>query len=263
METVELYCSQQVSRIRIRFRSLAGRIIPRFKPLVRKVCIYLLCCVGFIEVTAQNKWIVPENPGSKRHHINRLRSIVTERSKTPNPNSGHPLQLSSSGHEDKDTFAKIEGAFGIHLGETVKPDVRLFHDRMRGNAPYFNIFPEQTLTSEFMVDYQVLLTFDEKRVAMIKAKCILNSIHDVRPFSQHVQHYILTKYGTGHQRVQTHKHGGSWYYFKPGQPHVFIRIEAVSTSGIVMIQYGDEQLLREIEKEMLDRRFGKLNLSAL
>lgn len=199
---------------------------------------------------AQQNWLVPLRPETIR------RPAPPELARVPNASENGSIPDHS---EEKE----IRGAFGFALGEKVDPRFKLYHDSHEKDLPYYKITPELTLTEKISIDYRVLLTPGEKRVALIRAKCILESFHDVRSFSQRIQELILTKYGKGTQHIQPTKFGRKWYYSKSKQPTVSISIEADSTTGIVYIQYSDEALVSEIRRDVWEKRVGKFNLSAL
>ena len=211
----------------------------------------LLCCTICLsagESLAQQNWLVPLRSGANPQ---RTSPAVTPSPIISVPTPGQPQNTA------------IKGAFGFTLGERVAPGFKLYHDSHEEDLPYYKVHPEMTLTDNISIDYKVLLTPTDRRVALIKAKCILASFNEVRSFSRRIQELIFSKYGKGNQYVLPTKFGNKWFYSKSKHPRVVICIEADSTTGIVHIQYSDETLVNEIRRDVLEKRVGKLNISAL
>jgi len=211
----------------------------------------LLCCAICLsagESLAQQNWLVRLRSGTSPQ---RTSPPVTQSPTISTPTPGKPQNT------------EIKGAFGFTLGERVNPKFKLYHDSHEEDLPYYKVNPEMTLTENISIDYKVLLTPTDRRVALIKAKCILASFNEVRSFSQRIQELIFSKYGKGNQHILPTKFGNKWFFSKPRHPNVFICIEADSTTGIVYIQYSDETLVSKIRREVLEKRVGKLNISAL
>lgn len=245
--------------VELRPMAAAGRMPERTKKTAEKgrcslrqaFSRMLLCCAICLsagESLAQQNWLVPLRSGTTPQPTS---PPVTQSRTNSTPTTGNPQNT------------EIKGAFGFTLGERVNPKFKLYHDGHEEDLPYYKVNPEMTLTENISIDYKVLLTPTDRRVALIKAKCILASFNEVRSFSQRIQELIFSKYGKGNQHILPTKFGNKWFYSKPRHPSVFICIEADSTTGIVNIQYSDETLVSEIRREVLEKRVGKLNLSAL
>lgn len=225
------------------------------------ICVVVWLSIG--DVWAQNKWLVPVNPGSNRIQKTGLNAISPNQATEDSGLSVKEDITPTASSRDKNVPVEIKGAFGFTLGGTVHPKFKLYHDSHKEDWPAFKIYPELTLTEKISIDYQVLLTPKDRRLALIKAKCILKSINDVGSFSQRIQELIFSKYGKGNQSVHRTNHGRKWFYSKPKQPNITICIEADVTAGIVYIQYSDDIMVNDIRREILEKRVGKLNVSAL
>lgn len=215
--------------------------------LLGKMILSCVMCGAIGEVSAQKNWLVP------------LRPAPTHQSVPPKPTPSPPKPQEAVPSSENE----IKGAFGFTLGERVDPRFKLYHDSHEKDLPYYRIHPELKLTEKMSIEYRVLLTHGDRRVALIHAKCILASFHDVQSFLHRVQELILSKYGSGRQHIQSTPFGHKWFYTKPKHPTVTISIETDSTTGIVSIQYANETLVSEIRRDVWEKRVGQLNLSAL
>ena len=248
LEAVELCPKAAAGGMSEQTKKTAERGLHLLKYAIWRTVLCLAICLSIGESVAQQNWLVPLR---SRATPPQIYPPVTQSPNISAPTPGNPQNT------------EIKGAFGFTLGERVNPNLKLYHDSHEEDLPYYKVNPEMTLTENISIDYKVLLTPTDRRVALIKAKCILASFNEVRSFSKRIQELIFSKYGKGNQSILPTKFGNKWFFSKPKHPSVFICIEADATTGIVYIQYSDETLVSEIRREVLEKRVGKLNISAL